>query len=108
MKITSIDPLLLDELFNDLEQEHISVTKETIEVKDAMGIGTTVVLILDNAVNITKLLAFWTNQKNYYIHIKLKDGREMKLNNLSQEKQQQEFESIKGSSQVLSIDIGRK
>jgi len=108
MKITSTDPLLLNELFNDLEREYITVTKETKELKDAMGIGTTIALILDSSVKITKLFSFWINQKNYYIHIKLKDGREMKLNNLSQEKQQQEFEAVRNRGEILFIDIGRK
>ena len=108
MKITSNDALLLDELFNDLKREHIEVTKETKELEDAMGVVATIALILDSAEKITKLLTFWANQKNYYIHIKLKDGKEMKLNNLSEEKQQQEFEAVKGRGEILSIDIGRK
>ena len=29
MKITSNEPLILDELFNDLKREHIEITKET-------------------------------------------------------------------------------
>lgn len=108
MKIISNDALLLDELFNDLKHEHIKATKETKELEDAMGAVATIALILDSAEKITKLFTFWANQKNYYIHIKLKDGKEMKLNNLSEEKQQQEFESVKGRGEILSIDIGRK
>ena len=108
MTITSNDALILDELFNDLKREHIEVTKETKELEDAMGVVATIALILESAEKVTKLFTFWANQKNYYIHIKLKDGREMKLNNLSEEKQQQEFEAVKGSGEILSIDIGRK
>ena len=108
MTITSNDALILDELFNDLKREHIEVTKETKELEDAMGAVATIALMLESAEKVIKLFIFWANQKNYYIHIKLKDGREMKLNNLSEEKQQQEFEAVKGSGDILSIDIGRK
>jgi len=115
MKITSNEPLILDELFNDLNREHIESVKETKELDGEMAIGTTVALVfegtkltlkaIDTLINI---LTFLGKQKNHYIHIKLIDGREMKLNDLTQEKQEQELKAIKGNNQILSIDIGQK
>jgi len=116
MKITSSEPQLLDTLYNDLKQENIHSTKETKKVDGGMSIdGVTVGLIiaggtlaLKNIDTLLNLLAFLGKQKKYYIHIKLRDGREMKLNDLSKEKQELEFKAIKGNSEILSIDIGRK
>jgi hypothetical protein len=116
VKITSNDSLLLDELYNDLRHEHIEVSKQTTIIKGSMAVdGITVGLIiaggtlaLKNIDTILNLLTFLGKQKNYYIHIKLKDGREMKLNDLSKEKQEQELRGIKGSGEILSIDIGQK
>ena len=108
MKITSNEPLILDELFNDLKRDHIKVEKETQYVEGSMAIGETVSLILDSIDKILNILTFFINQKNYYIHIKLKDGREIKFNDLSEEKQQQEFEAIKDNGDVLFLEIGRK
>jgi len=114
MQIVSENPLLLDQLFNDLQRERIEVTKETTEVKGGMAIGVTTAIALsalglkaiDTLINILK---FYHEQKNYYIHIELKDGREMKMNNLSKEKQEQEYSAIKRNfGEVQSIDIGRK
>lgn len=115
MKITSNEPLILDELFNDLNREQIEPIKETEELDGEMAIGTTVALILEatkltlKAIDrILNTLTFLGKQKNYYIHIKLKDGREMKLNDLTQTKQEEEFKAIKDKSEILSIDIGQK
>lgn len=115
MTITSTQPLLLDELFNDLEREHIIFTKETKEVDASMAIGTTIALVLEGTKltfkaidTLINILTFLGKQKNYYIHIKLKDGREMKLNDLTKEKQEQELKAIKNNATILSIDIGQK
>ena len=127
MTITSNEPLVLDELFNDLKREHIETTKETKDVDGGMAFdGTTIALIfaggtltlkaIDTLINI---LNFYENKKklelerlkskkNFYIHIKLKDGREMNLNELSQEKQKQEYNAVKGKLEILTIDMGEK
>jgi len=127
MTITSNEPLVLDELFNDLKREHIETTKETKDVEGGMLIdGVTIALILaggtltfkaiDTLINI---LNFYENkkklelerlksEKTFYIHIKLKDGREMNLNELSQEKQKQEYNAVKGKLEILTIDMGEK
>jgi len=108
MKITSNEPFILDELFNDLKREHIEVEKETHNVEGSMAIGETVSLILESVDKVLNILTFFINQKNYYIHIKFKDGREMKFNDLSEERQQQEFNAIKGNKEVFFLEIGRK
>ena len=108
MTIVSSETLILDELFNDFKREHIEVKKETKDVEGSMAIGETVSLILDSVDKVLNILTFFINQKNYYIHIKFKDGREMKFNDLSEKKQQQEFNAIKGNKEVLFLEIGRK
>jgi len=115
MRITSIEPLILDELFNDLAREQVEVVKETKELDGEMAIGTTIALILEGTKltlkaidTLLNILTFLGKQKNYYIHIKLRDGREMKLNDLTQEKQEKELKAIKGNREVLSIEIGQK
>jgi hypothetical protein len=110
MKITSSDPLILDELFNELKREHIELIKETKEDKGTMAGCTTVALIVAIAKGIDTLLntlTFFQNQKNYYIHIKLDDGRVIKLNKLSKEKQESELRAIKKEKNIKTIDIGR-
>jgi len=127
MKIISVDPLILDELFNDLKREHIKVTKETKEVDGGMALGgTTIALIfaggtltlkaIDTLINI---LNFYENkkkaelerlksEKTFYIHIELKDGRKMSLNDISEEKQKSEYDAVKGQLEILSIEMGEK
>ena len=108
MKIISNETLILDELFNRLKREHIEVKKETQNVEGSMAMGETVSLILDSIDKVLNILTFFINQKNYYIHIKFKNGREMKFNDLSEERQQQEFNAIKGNKEILFLEIGRK
>ena len=111
MRIVSNNPLLLDKIFNDLEYEHIEVRKETKEIKGAMSTCTTVAIIvasLKGIDTIINLLKFWQEQRNYYIYIKLKDGRVKKLNELSQEKKEQEYQSIKNNTNIAFIEMGQK
>lgn len=126
MKITSTDSLLLDELYNELQRKHIEVEKESREIDGSMAAGTTVALIvvgatlflksIDTIINIlnyfekNKLLEnkHLAEKNNFYIHIKLKDGREMSLMDLTKEKQRQESKSIKDNLEILFIDMGQK
>jgi hypothetical protein len=114
MKILSTDSFLLDELFNDLEQEHIVVEKESQIVDGGMsatGITTAISLgslTLKTIDTLLKVLNFFQAQKNYYIHLKLKDGREIKLNDLSKEKQVEEFNAIKDNINVIFLEKGQK
>ena len=114
MQITSTDSLILDELANELNREHIDFTKETKEDEGTMVACTTVALVvavgtlsLKGIDTLLNILTFFQNQKNYYIHIKLNDGREIKLNRLSKEKQESELSAMKKEKNVKSIDIGR-
>lgn len=113
MLIQSKDSLLLDKLYNELEKEHINVSKKSTDVEGAMSATgiTTALSIADLTFKtidtILKLLNFFQKQKNYYIHIKLKDGREMKLNNISEEKQIEEFNAVKDNIHVIYIDKGQ-
>jgi len=127
MKIISTDPLILDELFNDLKREHIELTKETKEVDGGMAIGgATIALILGGGTltlkavdSLLNILNFYENKKKvelerlkskkrFYIHIKLKNGKEMTLNDISEEKQKQEYDAVKGQLEILSIEMGEK
>lgn len=113
MLIQSKDSIFLDELFNNLENEHIAVKKETQHSKGAMSAtGLTTALALGNLTlkaidTLLKILNFFQDQQDYYIHIKLKDGREMKLNDISKEKQLEEFNAIKNNINILSIEKGQ-
>ena len=115
MKITSTDPLILDELFNDLKREHLNPTKESAEVKGGMGACTTIAIVVSVAGvtfkgvdTLLKVLEFLEKQKNYYISITLKDGRKKSLNALSKEEQRRELEAVNGNIQIESIESGRK
>ena len=127
MKITSNEPLILDELFNDLKREHIEITKETQSVDGGMLIdGVTIALIfaggtltlkgIDTLLNILNFyekkkqaeLERFKSETNFYIHIKLKDGRELNLNDLSKEKQKKEYNAVKSQLEILSIEMGEK
>ena len=114
MKIISNEPLILDELFNDLEREHLIVEKESVEVKNGMGACTTVAIIISIAGiafkgidTLLKVLEFLEKQKNYYISIELKDGRKKSLNALTKEEQKKELMAIDGNIHIASVESGR-
>lgn len=111
MKIISTESLLLDKIFNDLENEHIAVIKKTQKIKGSMDTCTTIAIIvasLKGVDSIINLLKFWQEQRNYYIQITLKDGRVKKLNGLSKEKKEQEYQAIKDNNNIEIIEIGQK
>jgi len=114
MQITSTDSLILDELANELDREHIDFKKETNENEGTMVACTTIALAvavgtlsLKGIDTLLNVLTYFQNQKNYYIHIKLDDGRGIELNKLSKEKQESELSAIKKERNVISIKIGR-
>jgi|GEM_PF-1495837 len=119
MKITSDDSLFLDEVFTELKKERVKVEKETEEVKGAMGIITTAIEILTNLdINdtvehietIINLIVFWKNSRRInYLHYKIKDGAEVKLNNLTDDQLQEFVETLrKNFNQLEYIHTGKK
>ncbi|MBN2824090.1 MAG: hypothetical protein JXQ76_02110 [Campylobacterales bacterium] len=113
MKIVSDDALLLDELYVELKKEHIKATKETKTEKGAMSDEITQALeLLVMGIGviemvITKINAWRASRRINYLHYKVKDGIEVKLNHLTDEQIEEFFEHLRKNVDKLEyIDTG--
>jgi hypothetical protein len=111
MKIISDNPLLLDEVFNDLKKEHIKSEKTTKKIEGAMGDITTYIELAELGLHaidtFIAYLAYRLSQKNNYIHFTYDDGTVVKLNNLSKKEQEIKLDALKDKfADLKSIDIG--
>jgi len=113
MKIISDNPQLLDEISRDLTRKNIQFEKGTEEVEGAMGDLTTNIALTSLALQaidaFINYLSYRLSQKKNYIHFKLKDGIEVKLENLSKEEletKKSELRSYINDDKLEYITIG--
>jgi uncharacterized protein YsxB (DUF464 family) len=111
VRIVSKTPLLLDEVFNDLKKEHIKSEKMSQKSEGAMGDITTCIALSTLGIQaidtLISYLSYRVSQKNNYIYFTYKDGRTIKLNNLSKEEQQEKLHMLKDSFDDLEyLEIG--
>jgi len=99
MKIISENPLLLDEIYNDLNRKDIQSQKATKKIEGAMGDVTTYIALVALSVQsidtLINYLSYRQSQKKNYLHFKYKDGIEVKLENLSQDELNDKKEKLR-------------
>lgn len=113
MKIKSDNPLLLDEIYNELKRKNIQSDKITEKIDGAMGDVTTYIALAALGVQTIDLfinyLSYRQSQKNNYLHFKYKDGIEVKFNNLSKDELKTKELQIRkdiADNKIEFIDIG--
>jgi len=82
MELTSNDAILLEEFYNQLKRERISVTLEKIPVEDAMGIIPTIEIKSSDFTSMVKdMFTAWLEYKKFKLYI---DSKEVSMDNFDQ------------------------
>ena len=112
MKITAENSVILNEVYEGLEDKGFEVEKETINVDGVKG-DVTLYLSIGNFViasfgTFITYLRYLETQKNHYIHYRYKDDaeeetRELKFDNLSKKELDEKLKNIQDNFDNLEL-----
>jgi len=101
-------------VFTELKKERIMVEKDSQEVQGAMGCTTTSIAVINSGFEVIEklinLINFWKKSRRINnIHYKVKDGMEVKLNNLTDQEIRESIETLRNNfDQLEFISIGKE
>lgn len=111
MKLYSQNHEIINAIYQDLKENDIIVKRVINEDNRAGDMGSYIDLATVSITAIATIISYLsykhlTNEK-HYIHLKYKDGMELKLANLSEEEKKEKLAKLKGTwNNLVYIGIG--
>ncbi|HIP11469.1 MAG TPA: hypothetical protein EYG73_01995 [Arcobacter sp.] len=111
MKLYSKDISIINGIYSDLKENDTIVKRVIAEDTRAGNMGSYLELAKISVIAINAIIAYLTyhhlTEEKHYIHLKYKDGTEIKFTNLTKEKKKEKLAKLKDTwGNLTYIDLG--
>lgn len=111
MKLYSKDISIINNIYSDLKENNIIVKRVIEEDNRAADMGNYLELAKISILGVNAIIAYLayhhSTEEKHYIHLKYKDGTELKLANLTKEEKTKKLTRLKDTWENVSyIDLG--